>query len=110
MKKVGKTIMCIIYQRDMMKRSSNKTSFWAISAKNELVLLLLCVISLWCTYIPTYLLNIFVATLDEKRFIEILTSLQYKLLYNINRSEKWGKKIQTAGYNGAHTIGEKVFI
>ena len=101
--------MCIISQRDMMKRSSNKTSFWAISAKNELLLLLLCIISLWCTYLPTYLLNIFVATLDEKRFIEILTSLQYKLLYNINRSEKWGKKIQTAGYNGARTVDQKVY-
>ena len=43
-------------------------------------------------------------TIDEKRFKELLTSLQYKPLYNINRSEKWGKKIQTAGYNGARTV------
>ena len=25
-------------------------------------------------------------------------------LYNINRSEKWGKKIQAAAYNGARTV------
>ena len=31
-------------------------------------------------------------------------ALQYKPLYNINRSEKWGKKIQIAGYNGAHVV------
>ena len=31
-------------------------------------------------------------------------TLQYKRLYNINRSEKWGKKIQTAGYIGAGTV------
>ena len=36
--------------------------------------------------------------------MELLTSLQYKPLSNINRSEKWGKKIQTAGYNGARTV------
>ena len=28
----------------------------------------------------------------EKRIMDILTSLQYKPLSNINRSEKWGKK------------------
>ena len=80
-----------MYPRDMMKRSSNKTSFLAISAKNELLLLLLYVISLWCTYLPTFLLIFFVETLDEKIFKEILTSLQYKPLYNINLIEKWGK-------------------
>ena len=76
----------------------------AIYAKNELLLLLLYIISLWCTHLPTYLLIFFVEILDEKRFMELLTSLQYKPLYNINRSEKWGKKIQTAGYNGARTV------
>ena len=29
----------------------------------------------------------------QKSFLKILTSLQYKPLSNINRSEKWGKKI-----------------
>ena len=64
----------------------------AIYAKNELLLLLRYIISLWCTHLPTYLLIFFVEILDEKRFMELLTSLQYKPLYNINRSEKWGKK------------------
>ena len=50
-------------------------------------------------------------TLDEKRFMELLTSLQYKPLYNINRSEKWGKKkIKTAGYNGARTISTTTLV
>ena len=40
----------------------------------------------------------------QKSFLVIPTALQYKPLYNINRSEKWGKKIQTAGYNGARTV------
>ena len=31
-------------------------------------------------------------------------SVQYKTLYNISRSEKWGKKIQAAAYNGARTV------
>ena len=55
---------------------------------------------------PTYLFYfIFVPTwLHEKRFKKILTALQYKPLYNINRSEKWDKKIQTAGYNGVRTV------
>ena len=46
--------------------------------------------------VPTYLL-FFVEILDEKRFMELLTSLQYKPLYNINRSEKWGKKNTNRG-------------
>ena len=29
----------------------------------------------------------------EKKNHEILTALHYKPLYNINRSEKWGKKM-----------------
>ena len=28
-------------------------------------------------------------------------NLHYKPLYNINCSEKWGKYLQTTGYNGA---------
>ena len=41
----------------------------------------------------------------EKKNHEILTALHYKPLYNINHSEKWGKKnIQTAGYNGMRTV------
>ena len=44
--------------------------------------------------------------LDEKRimhfeakksFLYIQTALQYKQLYNINRSEKWGKKNKNRG-------------
>ena len=34
----------------------------------------------------------------------MLAALQYKPLYNISCSEKWGKKIQAAAYNGARTI------
>ena len=33
----------------------------------------------------------------EKRIMDILTSLQYKPLSNINRSEKWGKKNTNRG-------------
>ena len=33
---------------------------------------------------------------------EILATLQYKPLYNISSSEKWGKKIQAETYNGGH--------
>ena len=46
----------------------------------------------------------FVATYKgyiKKKNHEILAALQYKPLYNISRSEKWGKKIQAAAYNGA---------
>ena len=34
----------------------------------------------------------------------IMAALQYKPLYNISRSEKWGKKIQAVAYNGARTV------
>ena len=56
-------------------------------------------------YLP--ILNFFETTcLDEKRimhfeaqksFLYIQTALQYKPLYNINRSEKWGKKNTNRG-------------
>ena len=39
-----------------------------------------------------------------KKNQEILATLQYKPLYNISRSEKWGKKIQATAYNGARTV------
>ena len=39
-----------------------------------------------------------------KKNHEMLAALQYKLLYNISRSEKGVKKIQAAAYNGPHTI------
>ena len=39
-----------------------------------------------------------------KKNHEILAALQYKLPYNISRSEKWGKKIQAEAYNGARTV------
>ena len=35
---------------------------------------------------------------------EILASLQYKLLYNISRSEKWDKKMQAEAYNGVRMV------
>ena len=41
-----------------------------------------------------------------KKTHEILTAQHHKLLYNINHSEKEGKNIQTAGYNGARTVDE----
>ena len=47
--------------------------------------------------------SIFCCNLHEKKH-EILTAQHHKPLYNINRSEKEGKNIQTAGYNGARTI------
>ena len=37
----------------------------------------------------------------ENKNHEILDALQYKPLYNISRSEKWGKKLQAKTYNGA---------
>ena len=40
----------------------------------------------------------------EKKNREILAALQYKPLYNINCSDKWGKKIQAAAYNGVRTV------
>ena len=40
----------------------------------------------------------------KKKNQEILGALQYKPLYNNSRSEKWGKKIKAAAYNGAHTV------
>ena len=40
----------------------------------------------------------------EKKNREILATLQYKLLYNISRSEKWGKKIQAAAYNAMERV------
>ena len=40
----------------------------------------------------------------EKKNQEILAPLKYKQLYNISRSEKWGKKIQVAAYIGTRTI------
>ena len=40
----------------------------------------------------------------ENKNREILAALQYKLLYNISPSEKWGKKIQAAAYNGARKV------
>ena len=40
----------------------------------------------------------------QKSFHVVQTALQYKPLYNINRSENWGKKIQITGYNGARTV------
>ena len=39
-----------------------------------------------------------------KKNQEISTTLQYKPLYNISRSERRGKKIQGAAYNGARTV------
>ena len=36
----------------------------------------------------------------EKKNQEILAPLQYKPLYNISRSEKWGKEIQATAYIG----------
>ena len=32
------------------------------------------------------------------------SELKYKQLYNISRSEKWGKKLQAIAYNGACTV------
>ena len=40
----------------------------------------------------------------EKKNHEILATLQYKPLYNISHSEKWGKKIQATSYNGVCTV------
>ena len=40
---------------------------------------------------------------------QVQTALQYKPLYNINCSEKWGKKIKTAGYNGVYGTYLKKF-
>ena len=40
----------------------------------------------------------------EKKNHEILVTLQYKPLYNISSSEKWGKKIQAMAYNGVHAV------
>jgi hypothetical protein len=40
----------------------------------------------------------------EKKNHEILADLQYKKLYNLSRSEKWGKKIQAIAYNGMRTV------
>ena len=40
----------------------------------------------------------------EKKNHEILAALQYKLPYNISRSEKWVKKIQASAYNGVRTV------
>ena len=42
----------------------------------------------------------------EKKNHEILVALQYKPLYNISRSEKWGKKNTSRGQanNGARTV------
>ena len=42
---------------------------------------------------------------DLEKNHEILAALQYKPLYSISRSEKWGKKIQAAAYNGKHMVG-----
>ena len=39
-----------------------------------------------------------------KKNHEILAALQYKLPYNISRSEEWGKKILSAAYNGARMV------
>ena len=48
--------------------------------------------------VPTYLFYFFLPTwFHEKRFTKILTALQYKPLWNINRSEKWGKKNTNRG-------------
>ena len=43
----------------------------------------------------------------EKKNHEILAALQYKPLYNISRSEKWGKKNTSRAYNGARTVNER---
>ena len=40
----------------------------------------------------------------EKKNHEIQITLHYKLLYNINHSEKWGKNIQATDYNGSCTV------
>ena len=71
--------------------------FGNICQKSALIATPLRHISLVYLLTITYLLNLFVETLDEKRFMELLTSLQYKPLYNINRSEKWGKKNKNRG-------------
>jgi hypothetical protein len=43
-----------------------------------------------------------------KKDHEILAALQYKPLYNISCSEKWGKKIQAASYNSVRTVNKNV--
>ena len=52
----------------------------------------------------------FVATFASKKNHEISNALHYKPLFNINRSEKWGKKIQAGGYNGARTVTDLPFF
>ena len=70
-----------------------------------LLLVLMC-----STYFPIlFLCNIrrilknHVTKIFKKTVLVIPTALQYTLLLNINRSEKWGK-IQTDGYNVACTV------
>jgi hypothetical protein len=46
----------------------------------------------------------------KKKNSEILAALQYKPLYNISRSEKWGKKIQAAAYNDARMVVVSKFV
>ena len=79
----------------MMERSSNNNSFLAKPPEKTLLiatpLLHISLVTSILLEIPTYLFNFFVATLDEKIIMIILTSLQYKPLSNINRSEKWVK-------------------
>ena len=55
-----------------------------------------------CTYVLRFDL--------EKKNHEILATLQYKPLYNISRSEKWGKKIQAVAYNGTRTVSKVLEI
>ena len=40
----------------------------------------------------------------------ILISLLYRLLFNINCCENWGRNIQTAEYNGAYTVSIFILI
>ena len=50
------------------------------------------------------------ATIEKRitkvRKVSLYHKLLCNLLYNINCSEKWGLKKQTAGYNGTRTVNE----
>ena len=89
-------------QRDVTERSSNKSSFLAISTKKELLLLLLYILSLCALLFSLVVYStlpflFFCGNLDEKRIMQVQTALQYKPLYNINRSEKQGNKYTNRG-------------
>jgi hypothetical protein len=48
-------------------------------------------------YQKKYDILFFVAPWMKKKNHEILTALHFKPLYNINRTEKWGKKYTNRG-------------